>query len=139
MTAENVAFVDTLAGCILSLWGVVKLILLFVDRCRKRRTQPFREIEEKLAGIMENLQAMDQQNKEQGEAIAALQLNELNTNYAYYVEKNRPCSNAVKTCLDVLYKQYTSVPGRNHVAQNFLEKLMALPTEKPCDGNVNHA
>ena len=114
-------------------WENVKLyaeeiacILMWI---RRRRTSPFRELDSKLENMMEQLRVIEKEARENTEAIATLQLNELSSAFVHYVDHNRPCPMSVKNGLSEMYKQYKST-GRNHVANDYMERLIGLPVDE---------
>ncbi|GEM_PF-2646191 len=126
---ELVASVETVAGCVLSVWGVLKILGMILMWIRRRRTSPFRELDSKLENMMEQLRVIEKEARENTEAIATLQLNELSSAFVHYVDHNRPCPMSVKNGLSEMYKQYKST-GRNHVANDYMERLIGLPVDE---------
>ena len=132
MVFDNVAMFDavgTIAGAVVSVWAVLKIIVTIRDLMRKRRDEPFSEIEGKLDTIINDVDQIKKDMQEQADAIATLQLNELNSAFVHYVDHGRPCPMSVKSSLGEMFKQYKSKAGRNHVAEDYIERLIELPVD----------
>ena len=130
MDLDMVSRIEAVAGCIVSVWGVVKIVILILDCLRKRRTKPFDAISNRLGEILGDLEQIKDEAKDNAEAIATLQLNALNTAFVHYVDHGRPCPMFIKTSLSEMYKQYKSNGERNHVATDYIERLIELPVDE---------
>ena len=117
------------AGAVVSVWGVVKIAAVLVRMIREKQGRHWRETEKVLEGIREELSRIGEMEKENSDAIATLQCESLCRVFAEYVEKSRPCPISVKQAIAAMYEEYTRDSRHNHVAKDYMERLMALPAE----------
>ena len=75
------------------------------------------------------LQALDANLLAQEDALAGVQWQFLNRFYVQYVEKEKACPMEVKQNIEEMYRLYVRDGKRNHVAADYLDRLMALPVK----------
>ena len=117
------------ASSILSIWGVIRLWESLGRHVRKKRSEPFEEISGRLERMERTLQALDANLLAQEEALAGVQWQFLNRFYVQYVEKEKACPMEVKQNIEEMYRLYVRDGKRNHVAADYLDRLMALPVK----------
>ncbi len=121
--------VGVCAGAVVSVWGVVRIVTAVVRAFRDRRGMQWKETEKKLEGIQQELRKLGEIEQANSDAIATLQCESLSHIFAEYVEKGRPCPISVKQAVAAMYEEYTRDARHNHVAKDYLDRLMALPAE----------
>ena len=118
-----------LLGSAVSALGAVKAVRALLGRRRARRLGETEEMRRALEGLREDLRRLESLVQENAEAVATLQCESLNNTFARYVEEGRPCPIPVKQAAAAMYEAYTRDSRHNHVARDYLERLMALPAK----------
>ena len=113
------------AGAVLSIWGVVALIQKLPAWLNKRREKKM----EPLNQILEELKALRTDAEDTKAAVATLQCDRLNQAFVNYVDRQKPCPMSVKASLSEMYTQYKTDKKRNHVADDYIERIMDLSVE----------
>ena len=121
--------VGVCAGAVVSLWGVVKIVAAISRFFREKRGRQWKEMEVRLEEIREDLGKIRSMEQANSDAIATLQCESLSHIFAEYVEKGKPCPISVKQAVAAMYEEYTKDARHNHVAKDYLERLMSLPAE----------
>ena len=135
MEQTGIVLVDSLfkplgvcAGAVLSVFGIVKTVAAVLGMIRERRDAARKETEAQLTAIRTELAEIGQMQKRNADAIASLQCECLNRVFVEYVENQRPCAIQIKQSIAAMYEAYRLDRTHNHVAKDYLERLMALPT-----------
>ena len=109
--------------------GVVALIQKLPAWLNKRREKKM----EPLNQILEELKALRSDAEDTKAAVATLQCDRLNQAFVNYVDRQKPCPMSVKASLSEMYTQYTRDGKHNHVAKDYLDRLIDLPVEYPVE------
>ena len=117
------------ASSVLSIWGVCRIWESAARWIRKRHRQPMDSLSSRLERMEETLARLDGALLMQEEALAGVQWQLLNRFYLQYVEKEKACPIEVKQSIEDMYRQYVKDGKRNHVASDYLDRLMALPVK----------
>ena len=117
------------AGALVSLWGVVKIVASLIDGAREKREKVFRELERRMEAVCKQLEGLEKLCRDNADSVASLQCECLNRSFAEYVEKGKPCPLSVRQSIAAMYEAYRRDETHNHLAQDYMERLMALPAE----------
>ena len=105
----------------------LQMLLQFADQVEMVMVVSAEDIEHsKIREDLGKIRTMEQANSD---AIATLQCESLSHIFAEYVEKGKPCPISVKQAVAAMYEEYTKDARHNHVAKDYLERLMSLPAE----------
>ena len=129
MWVEIFKSVGVAAGAMVSLWGVIRILESLRRMGKKRKEKPFAEIRDSVSAVESELGKMSAGMGHLEEAVTLVQRELLNQFYREYVERKQTCSLAMKQAIQGLYNQYVQNGKHNHLASDYLERLLALPVE----------